>query len=662
MFFQFIRVCLILLIIVICNVNAQESNTTYSKAFTSHSDTHGILAATFSPDGQYLISGGSELVIWDIKSTKPLKIIPCDPKADITSLSFSPDGKYLLSSGYDNVIKLWDAKTWKVIKEFYNDTESIYLTFSLDMKYILSGNGDRYINWDHEHESEQYIQKSERWHYKLWEIASEKKLKDFNQTVDKETLTLFDLEDKDIKPLKINMSIEKQQKMYKQIEEMQKVRSEFNSLRFTTFSPDKKHIIALHFIAIQGNYSGALVLWNAQTMQIVKEFKRADIVDPLSIEIHPKSGNILTTDKMSIKLWNPLNGTLIKTYPNYKKYSNYSITQAKYNTTGTKIIATSGEGFVIIDGTNNEIIQEENEYGSKTTFLKLSSDDKYLFIGETHNILSIFDLKNKNDIQSMGKFSRGKIAITADENYAVVGENTPKQLKLWDLKTGKVTQTFEGEEGYTDALSISFDGKYVAAGRNRWKGDKEIYSLRLWNMNNFKEKLSFKGHTDNIVSVAFSPDNQYLLSGSWDGTMRLWDIKSGKVKKIFYNDVGVGTVAFSKDMRHLYTTGFGGTIKIWDIINGKELLKMMAFSDDNWLSITPEGYFTGSTGVLKHLNITKYTEHGMEPFDISQFYDHFFRPHLVKLKLSGDEAAFQKETKGLTYQDALKSHHSKSLP
>jgi len=45
----------------------------------------------------------------------------------------------------------------------------------------------------------------------------------------------------------------------------------------------------------------------------------------------------------------------------------------------------------------------------------------------------------------------------------------------------------------------------------------------------------------------------------------------------------------------------------------------------------------------------------MEPFDFSQLYDHFFRPDLVKLKLSGDEKAYQKAIAGMSYKEALKN-------
>ncbi len=640
MFFQFIRVGLIWLIIFTYNVYAKENNTKYSKPFVSFGKNFfHIGAVAFSPDGKYLVSGSSKLIIWDIESGKELKHTQDDSDGSITSLSFSPDGKYLLSGGYHQAIKVWDTKTWKIVKKFYSDTETNYLSFSLDMKYILSG-----------HNPNQYYQSSGTWKYELWEIASGEKLKDFNHTVDKETLAQFGIQKKDIKPLCITVPVKELRKMDKQIDEIKKDKDESYSLRFAKYSPNKKYVISLHFIAVLGRYDLPLVLWDAQTMKIVKKFKNSSFSHFYSMDINPNNGNILTADNNTIKLWNPSDGTLIKTYLDYTKdsYDSRTGTRAKYNKNGTKIIVSLGHDIKIIDSNTNEIIKNFKDSGDDITFIKLSLDEKYLFIGERLKILKVLEVESGNEIQSTdGYLMMRDIVLTPNEKYVLSSETSPEQLKLWSIKTGKVIQEFNTSDVYTTALAIDSLGKYAASGNLNHKRNP---LLKLWNIKDAKEEKRFQGHTDWINSLAFSPNNQYLLSGSVDKTLRLWDIESGNIKKIFHGGFeGIQRVAFNSNMTQIYSVNYEGIIKIWDINTGEELLEMMNFDDGEWLSITPEGYFNGSKGVAKHLRMTKYIADEMEAVSSSQLYNHFFRPDLVKLKLSGDEEAYKKVIERIFY-------------
>ncbi|WP_373525838.1 WD40 repeat domain-containing protein [Nostoc sp.] len=77
------------------------------------------------------------------------------------------------------------------------------------------------------------------------------------------------------------------------------------------------------------------------------------------------------------------------------------------------------------------------------------------------------------------------------------------------------------------------------------------------------------GHNDQINSVAFSPDGQTLASGSQDGSVKLWDVKSGKelLTVSEQSDNGslskVTSVAFSLDGQTLVSSSEDGIVKIW---------------------------------------------------------------------------------------------------
>jgi WD40 repeat protein len=71
------------------------------------------------------------------------------------------------------------------------------------------------------------------------------------------------------------------------------------------------------------------------------------------------------------------------------------------------------------------------------------------------------------------------------------------------------------------SVSFSPDGRYALSGSY----DKTI---RLWNIESGREIRRFEGHTNHVISVSFSHDGRYALSGSDDHTIRLWDIESGR--------------------------------------------------------------------------------------------------------------------------------------
>jgi WD40 repeat protein len=79
-----------------------------------------------------------------------------------------------------------------------------------------------------------------------------------------------------------------------------------------------------------------------------------------------------------------------------------------------------------------------------------------------------------------------------------------------------------------------------------------------------------------VWSIAFSADNQWLVSASYDKTLRLWSFASGECLKTFAGHQGaVLQVQFSVDNRSLVSAGLDRTIKIWDIESG-ECLQTLA--------------------------------------------------------------------------------------
>src|SRR5262249_13445753 len=84
-----------------------------------------------------------------------------------------------------------------------------------------------------------------------------------------------------------------------------------------------------------------------------------------------------------------------------------------------------------------------------------------------------------------------------------------------------------------------------------------------------KEVRKFAGHSSWVGCVAFLPDGKKALSGGYDGTLRLWDVDTGKLVWSVEAHKHVHRIAVSADGKVALTAGFSD-FKVWEVATGKE--------------------------------------------------------------------------------------------
>ena len=133
-------------------------------------------------------------------------------------------------------------------------------------------------------------------------------------------------------------------------------------------------------------------------------------------------------------------------------------------------------------------------------------------------------------------------------------------------------RTFEGHTAWVTTLKFSRDGLRVVSGG--WDG-----VVRLWEVATGNCVQIFEGHTLPVTTVAFSLDGRWVLSGSNDGNLRLWEVATGKCIRIFGSEGNpVDSVAISADSRWAFSGNRDKTLRLWEIPTGKCLRILEAHS------------------------------------------------------------------------------------
>jgi len=123
-----------------------------------------------------------------------------------------------------------------------------------------------------------------------------------------------------------------------------------------------------------------------------------------------------------------------------------------------------------------------------------------------------------------------------------------------------------GHGGWVTAIATTNEAPDMVLSASRDK------SIIMWNIIRKIDKYGFpqkrlKGHSHFVHDVAISSDGQFALSGSWDATLRLWDLNSGLTTRRFVSHTkDVLSVAFSADNRQIVSGSRDKTIKLWNTL------------------------------------------------------------------------------------------------
>lgn len=166
------------------------------------------------------------------------------------------------------------------------------------------------------------------------------------------------------------------------------------------------------------------------------------------------------------------------------------------------------------------------------------------------------------------------VAFSADGRRVASG-SFDRTVRVWNAESGALLQTLTGHEQAVVSIAFSPDGQWLASG-----GDDS--SVRIWRTRDGRLQRTLTGDSNHVYAVAFSRDSQWLAIGGrgqgaiatlWrqitnsrspNDTIRLWRVRDGALQQaLAAHTDDVSSVAFSPDGRWLASGSEDATVMLW---------------------------------------------------------------------------------------------------
>lgn len=191
-----------------------------------------------------------------------------------------------------------------------------------------------------------------------------------------------------------------------------------------------------------------------------------------------------------------------------------------------------------------------------------------LIAGDNFYGIHMLDWKNKTEAGSLRISKASIFDIQSYGNRLIVGDNEGVLTEV-DLERMSIVNTVKVSSKSIRSICTNPVSGELAVGYSD-------HFIRVFDLDSMTQKYEWQAHLNSVFTIRYTPDWDYLISGSRDARLKIWDTTAGYIQaaEVVAHMHTINHIDFSPDSKHFVTCSMDKSIKLWDL-NALRLLKVI---------------------------------------------------------------------------------------
>jgi WD40 repeat protein/serine/threonine protein kinase len=497
-------------------------------------------------------------------------------KAEVNSVAFSPDGELLASASSGGTVTVRNSQTGEEVQTLDAKTETVYsVAFHPDGQHLAFAGADRKVKvWN-------------------WKTGQEEPFT-CPSGADHNTGTAYGVAfSPDGRCLAAGSDGAVHVWDWRNGQLLHTLPGHVNKGISVAFSRDGQRLAS-------GSWSGDVLIWDAQTGELLH--RRSEHLHPVSALAFSPDGRHLVSACFdgSLIVWDATTGQRLHTLRGHDGL----VFGVAFSPDGLRLASVGADKRVRVweAATRREVLELRGHTRSAQC-VAFSPDGLRLASAGRDATIRLWDATplQANESQEALTFRDHDEAILAlavspdGQRIASAGLGRATPVKVWDVRTGRVSVQFTGHPAIVFRVAWHPTGEWIASSGGT-SDRRQPFAVYIWDARTGRVDITLQTRTE-TRAMAFSPNGQRLVTAEMSGVVQVWDART-------YQPVGtldthdqseIRGLVFSRDSQYLASADNGGKVKLWDATRlGEEqkprrTFRALANNGNIALAFSPDG-------------------------------------------------------------------------